>query len=114
VRAQLIGFFYAASYDDEQERGFWWPGEFLPLQVAMCSDWGNELQRTFMKTVASWNTSIIGTTARGYYRVAVRRHPADKLLWSPAVEWNAKLRAVGSSVTVLPRKKLPRNSSYPR
>jgi hypothetical protein len=94
VRAQLIAFFYAASYDEAKRRGFWWPGEFLPLQIASSSDWDNELQRTFMNAVRSWDTSLLGVTAAGYYRVAVRRHP-EKLLWSWAVEWNSKLRIIG-------------------
>ena len=48
---QLRGFFFMLTYDEEAERGYYWPGTFAPIDVAPRSDWGNELISSFSNSV---------------------------------------------------------------
>ena len=47
-----------------------------------------------MNVVKDWEPRFLGTTARGYFKVAIRRHPANET-WSWALEWNQSYRLVG-------------------
>ncbi len=91
---QLVGFFYWITFDKRSRRGRFWPGGFYPLVPALRTDWGNPVHRAFMDVVAQWEPRLIGTTADGFYKVAVRRNP-DSDCWSWALEWNKNLRLVG-------------------
>lgn len=93
-RLQVAGFFYFLTYDAEAGVGRSWLGHFMPLLSAARGDWGHALHVAFMKTVRDWETRLIGTTARGFFRVAIRKHPTE-LVWSWALEWNQNLRAIG-------------------
>jgi hypothetical protein len=94
ARMQMLGFFYLLTYEPDRNLGHWWPGEFLPVHGTIRSDWGNLVQRAFMKAVAPWDYRLVAHTADGYYKAAIRRHPSEEL-WSWAVEWNKSFRLVG-------------------
>lgn len=94
ARLQMTGFFYFLTYDRARNVGHYWPGGFYPVHGTIKSDWGNPVHREFMKEVATWDYRLILSTADGYYRAAIRRHPA-KDCWSWAVEWNDCYRLVG-------------------
>jgi hypothetical protein len=94
ARLQLVGFFYMLTYNTQTSRGHWWPGGFFALHGTVKSDWGHPTQRAFMATVSTWDYRLIATTAQGYYRVAIRKHPSADC-WSWAVEWNDCYRLVG-------------------
>ena len=94
ARLQMMGFFYFLTYDPSQRVGYWWPGGFFPIDGTIKSDWGNPVQRAFMNEVAAWDYRLTLTTAGGYYRAVIRRHPTQEC-WSWAVEWNDCFRLVG-------------------
>lgn len=94
ARLQMIGFFYLLTYDRVSKLGHWWSGGFYPVHGTIKSDWGNPIHRAFMKEVREWDYRLILTTAGGYYRAMIRRHPSADC-WSWAVEWNDCYRLVG-------------------
>ena len=94
ARLQMIGFFYFLTYDSAKNVGHYWTGGFYPVHGAIKADWGNEVHLAYMKEVAEWDYRLVLTTANGYYRAIIRRHP-QKECWSWAVEWNDSYRLVG-------------------
>jgi hypothetical protein len=94
ARLQMIGFFYFLTYDSAKNVGHYWTGDFYPVHGTIKADWGNEVHLAFMKEVAEWDYRLVLTTASGYYRAIIRRHP-QKECWSWAVEWNDCYRLVG-------------------
>lgn len=94
ARLQLMGFFYMLTYDTTANRGYWWRGGFYPLHGTIKSDWGNPVHRAFMSEIAGWDYRLIVTTADGYFRAVIRKHPTDEF-WGWAVEWNDCYRLVG-------------------
>lgn len=91
---QTEAFFYGLTYDPAKRRGHLWPGGgFFPLDVQPPSDWGNPVQRWFMRAVRNWQPRLMVSVAQGFVRVAIRRHPG-KVLWSCAIEWNEGLRLI--------------------
>lgn len=87
-------FFYWLTYKKTTLRGGFWPGGFFPLPHAVRSDWGNPLHRSFMDIVAGWHFRLIGVSAKGFFKVAIRRHPTAEC-WSYAYEWNQQVRVIG-------------------
>jgi len=94
ARLQMIGFFYFLTYDRIKNVGHYWPGGFYPVHGAIKSDWGNPVHRAFMNEVVTWDYRLVLSTAGGYYRAVIRRHPTSDC-WSWAVEWNDCYRLVG-------------------
>ena len=92
---QLSAFLYWISYDSHTERGSFWPGEGVAIDIARRSDWGNSLQCSFMNAVRSWEHRVHAVTADGYFKIAIRRHPSA-VCWSWALEWNHSLRLIGA------------------
>ena len=94
ARFQLMAFFYWMTYQTEDKRGYWWPGGFHPILQTNRTDWGNPLIRAFADAVVSWEPRVFGSTADGFYKVAIRKHPQAEC-WSWAIEWNHASRLVG-------------------
>lgn len=94
ARLQLMGFFYFLTYNKEDGRGFFWPHTFSPFASALRSDWGNAHFVAFADAVKEWEPRLVGTTADGYFAVAIRRHPSAET-WSWALEWNMGYRLIG-------------------
>jgi hypothetical protein len=94
ARLQMMGFFYFLTYDKVNERGFFWTGDFYPVHGTIKTDWGNPIHRAFMKQCQDWDYRLVLSTAEGYYRAVIRRHPT-KECWAWAVEWNDCYRLVG-------------------
>ncbi len=103
ARLQMTAFFYFLTYDPNSNLGHWWRGGFYPIHGTIKSDWGNPLHRAFMKETIDWDYRLIVTTASGYYRAVIRRHPSAEC-WSWAVEWNDCYRLVGFLGEVEPAK----------
>lgn len=93
-RLQVKAFFYWITYSHATNRGASWPGAFSPINHAFKADWGNAIQQEFMKQVSNWMVRILASTADGFFKVAIRRHPSA-FCWSWALEWNHKLRTIG-------------------
>jgi hypothetical protein len=94
AEAQLVAFFYCLTFNEETQKGGWWPGGFYPVTESHCRDWGNSIQRSFMHAVASWEPICIGNTANDFFKVIIRKHPQDAC-YSWALEWNNSHRVVG-------------------
>jgi len=94
ARLQMQGFFFALTYNAEQQMGGFWLGGFYPLIMSARADWGNAVQRWFMRTVLNWQSRVVGSLADGFFKIAIRRHPSD-VLWSWALEWNQNIRMLG-------------------
>ncbi len=92
---QLAGLFYWITFNQEASRGYFWPGDFKPLQFSLRGDWGNDLARAFMRQVASWQHRVLVTAAGGYFKAAIKRHPDNAVCWSWALEWNDNVRSIG-------------------
>jgi hypothetical protein len=82
------------TYNHETKRGGFWLGSFFPVLEAIRSDWGNPVHRAFMGAVVNWEPRVLAIGADGFFKVAIRRHPAE-VCWSWALEWNHKYRIVG-------------------
>jgi len=94
ARLHVRAFFYWLTYDKASRKGKWWHEGCYFVEHAIRADWGNPLIRGFADTVSSWEPRIIATTADGFFRVAIRRHPvAGCFSW--ALEWNQNYRIVG-------------------
>ena len=94
ARMQLVGFFYWITYQENGRQGYWWPGGFCPYLYSSRSDWGNASLRAFGEAVEDWDVRVLGTSAGGFYKVAIRKAP-EVACWSWALEWNHALRVVG-------------------
>ncbi|PWE30570.1 hypothetical protein DDZ14_14860 [Maritimibacter sp. 55A14] len=94
ARLQLAGFFNWITYQQDEERGYWWTGGYHPLIMVRRADYGNKIIADFADAVLEWEPRILGHTAEGFYRVCVRRHPGAEC-WSWAMEWNGSTRLVG-------------------
>lgn len=94
AQAHVGAFFYFITYDAATQRGGFCQGEFVPVEVTTHADWGSAINRSFMTIVAPWPHRVIFTGARGYFKIAIRRHPSAEC-WSWAVEWNKNMRIVG-------------------
>ena len=94
ARLQMIAFFYFLTYNKIKNVGHFWQEGFYPIQGAIKSDWGNPVHRAFMTEIVNWDYRLVLTTASGYYRAIIRRHPS-KDCWAWAVEWNDCYRLVG-------------------
>ena len=94
ARMHVMAFFYWVTFNRETKRGRFWLGSFYPVLEAPRSDWGNSVHRSFMGTVAKWEPRVIAVGADGYFKVVIRRHPAE-ICWSWALEWNQNYRIVG-------------------
>ena len=91
----LQGFFYLISYDYATRLGGFMPGSLMFLPGARRPDWGNCLFLSFAELVRSWTPRVVGTGASGFFRIAMRREPSGKELWSFALEWNKSFRVAG-------------------
>ena len=94
AQAQLMGFFYWITYHHSDKRGYFWLGNFYPIMASSRSDWGNTVLRAFSIKVVNWETRVIGSTADGFYKIAIRKHP-EAICWSWSLEWNHSLRVIG-------------------
>ena len=94
ARMQLVGFFYWIAFQEDDMRGYWWPGEFYPLIHANRSDWGNPVLSAFADAVADWHPRVMAVNADGFYKIAIKKHP-QATCWSWALEWNHALRVIG-------------------
>jgi hypothetical protein len=88
-------FFYLITYDEDQQQGGFIPGRMAFLTDARRTDWGNPLLRGFAEFTATWQPRVVGTGAKGFFRIAIRRDSCGAELWSFALEWNAAHRIVG-------------------
>jgi hypothetical protein len=57
-------------------------------------DWGNERICAFAEAVKIWLPRFYTSTAEGFFKLLVRRHPAADC-WSWAIEWNQTTRLIG-------------------
>ena len=94
AQMQVVGFFYWITYQEKIKQGYWWPGEFYPLLYANRSDWRNATLRAFGDLVENWHVRVLGASAGGFFKVAIRKDP-DTACWSWALEWNRSLRVIG-------------------
>lgn len=94
ARLQLAGFFYWLTYQKDDERGYWWTGEYHPMMMVRRADYGNKIIVDFADAVLDWEPRLIGHTAEGFYNVCIRRH-REAECWSWAMEWNGSTRLVG-------------------
>jgi hypothetical protein len=114
-------FFYLITYDQSENRGWWWIGNYAPLQAASRNDWGNDFARGFMSATRDWETRVLAITAEEHFKLAIRRHPSQEM-WSLATEWNenyrviavcGKAEAITAFVAALPKLKMRRTPLGP-
>ena len=86
-------FFFLITYNHEEKRGWYWPGEFAPIQTIARNDWGNDVVRAFMQVTRHWQTRVVAITASQFFKLGIRKHPNEKM-WSLAVEWNENYRVI--------------------
>jgi hypothetical protein len=94
ARLQVMAFFYWVTFDRDTQTGRFWRGQFIGVMETVRNDWGNPVMHGFMKAVVAWEPRVLASTAEGFFKIAIRKHPeAD--CWSWAVEWNMNYRLVG-------------------
>ena len=91
---QLIGFFFWITYQENEKRGYYWPGDFCPVLTTNRADWGNPVLLAFADAVVDWEPRIIASTINGFFKIAMRKH-LQATCWSWALEWNHSLRVIG-------------------
>ncbi len=91
---QLLAFFYFLTFDEKTSRGYFWKEGPFYISTVRRTDWGNVLQKSFAKSVKNWELRLNLSTAMGYYRAVIRKHPTEDC-WSWALEWNRNFRTVG-------------------
>lgn len=94
ARLQLAAFFSFITYNTSEERGYYWPGDYLPLLIVRRADYGNKIAVDFAEAVSSWEPRVLGHTAEGFFSICIRRHPSAEC-WSWAIEWNGSTRLLG-------------------
>jgi len=94
ARMQLQGFFFMITYQADQQRGWWWPGEFMPYLHSRRSDWGSKRWLGFMRTTTNWDVRVHAVGANEFFRCSIKRHPTAEC-WSWALEWNHQHRIAG-------------------
>jgi hypothetical protein len=94
ARFHVSAFFYWITYSEERRTGGFWPGGFFPVLFSYRGDWGSPKQRAFMSAVLAWTPRVMASTADGFFKIAVRRHP-EAVCWSWALEWNENVRVIG-------------------
>lgn len=94
ARMQLQAFFFMITYRDDLERGWWWPGEFMPYLHSRKSDWGSKQWLGFMQATNDWDMRVHAVGANEFFCCSIKRHPAAEC-WSWALEWNHQHRLAG-------------------
>lgn len=94
ARLHMVGFYSMLCRDKEGGSGGFWLGEYSPLMVVHREDWGNLIIRAFADTIMHWDTRLYAVTARGNFRVIIRRAP-DLACYAWALEWNQFMRVIG-------------------
>jgi hypothetical protein len=95
ARYQLAGFFSMLTWNDEQQRGFYWVGAYMPVVAARKEDWGNPLLRWVEETAKDWEPRLHAIAADTFYKAWIKRRPGDPAVWAWAIEWNHSFRLAG-------------------
>jgi len=93
-RFHIGAFFFLITYNVATNMGSPLPGDFNLINYVAKSNWGNPKNISFMNFVQNWEPRILGTTAEGYFKINIRRHP-NLNIWSWAIEWNQNYRLIG-------------------
>jgi len=91
----IAAFFQLTTWDVQARRGKWWPGSFMPVLCSRRPDWGNVVLLAFQDLLANWDLRFIGSSARGFFKIMIRRYPSHVPLWAWALEWNKSTRLIG-------------------
>lgn len=94
ARFHLTAFFYWLSYNEISKRGGYWIGIYFPIQATSKRDWGNSVNKEFMRLVIDWELRLKTEPADGYFKVIIRKNP-ESACWSWALEWNKNYRVIG-------------------
>jgi hypothetical protein len=94
ARLQLSAFFYWLTFQTQESKGYSWAGQFMPVINVQWRDWGNPTLVAFADVVVEWEPRVLAVTADGFFKIAVRKHPAADC-WSWALEWNRGMRVAG-------------------
>jgi hypothetical protein len=95
ARLQLAGFFSMLTWQEDQQRGFYWTGVYAPIVAVRKDDWGNPLLRWVEDTAKDWEHRLFAVAADGFYKVWIRKRPGDPAVWAWALEWNCNFRLAG-------------------
>jgi hypothetical protein len=95
ARLQLAGFFSMLTWNDEQQRGFYWPGSFMPVVAVRKEDWGNPRLKWVEEESDGWEYRLHAIAADTFYKVWIRRRLGDPAVWAWAMEWNHNFRLAG-------------------
>jgi len=87
--------FFFITYNQETNRGQWWKGGYVPIQIVSKLDWGNERSCAFMECTQSWDYRFLMITADENFKMAIRKSLSDDI-WSLAVEWNENYRVLAA------------------
>src|SRR6185369_3480458 len=94
ARMQLQAFFFVITSKDDLERGWWWPGEFMPYLHSRRSDWGSKQWLGFMQVTKDWDMRVHAIGANEFFCCSMKRHPKAEC-WAWALEWNHQHRLAG-------------------
>lgn len=95
ARMHLCAFFYLVTYNATRRCGYWWPGDYMMLNAAPRTDWGNVWQQGFAKAVIAWEPRLLlHISPDSFFSAVLRKHPTDAC-WSWALEWNRNYRLLG-------------------
>lgn len=95
ARYQLAGFFSMLTWNKEQQRGFYWPGTYMPVVAVRKEDWGNPLMAWVEETAKDWDYRLHAITADTFYKAWIKRRPGEPAVWAWAIEWNHGFRVAG-------------------
>ncbi len=95
ARLQLAGFFSMLTWQEDQRRGFYWPGAYMPIVAVRKEDWGNPLLAWVEQKARGWDHRLFCIAADGFYKAWIRRRSGVPAVWGWALEWNLNFRLAG-------------------
>lgn len=95
ARMQLAGFFAMLTWKEDERRGYYWPGAYMPVVAVRKEDWANPLLTSIEDIARDWEHRLFAVAADGFYRVWIKRRPGDPAVWAWALEWNRNFRLGG-------------------
>lgn len=88
------GLAYHLTYDSQTRRGYWFAGKGVLVNDAPRRDWGNSLQRSYVRLVGPWEPVLLRVAAEGYFKAVFRQDRETRVIaW--ALEWNRARRIIG-------------------
>lgn len=87
ARLHAMAFFYLLTYNEDENKGYWWNGDLAGIECVNHQDWGNHRSKMFMDLTHDWISGITQITAQNNFKISIKKSPETNLL-AIVLEWN--------------------------